>query len=98
MDSSKNPPQEEDGPKQILDEVTGEMVSKTELKKRKKQRENEKKKAEKAEKKAKEEEEKRKLKEQKEEQKGSDSELDVKEPIDEPNKYTENRKHWLQTL
>lgn len=28
----------------------------------------------------------------------SDSDLDVKEPIEEPNKYTENRKHWLDKI
>lgn len=28
----------------------------------------------------------------------SDSDLDVKEPIEEPNKYTENRKHWLDKM
>ena len=73
--------------KKFLDEVTGEMVSKTELKKRTKLRENEKKKAEKEAKKAAE-----KAAQPKKEKKvlaGGDDDLD-------PTKYTENRKAMVE--
>jgi len=68
--------------KQILDEVTGEMVSKNELKKRQKLRANEAKKKEKEEAKAK-------------EQAANPKAEKVKEEVD-PTKYTENRKIWIQ--
>jgi len=67
-----------------LDEETGEMVSKNELKKRKKLRENE------AKKKAKEEEKK-----QKQAQDGGSKKKAFEEELD-PSKYTENRKNWIQ--
>lgn len=97
MEQQTNPPEEE-GPKQVLDESTGEMVSKNELKKRIKQRKQAADKLEKEKLKKQKEEEKKKSQEESKEAAGSDDDLDVKEPIEEPNKYTENRKHWLQTL
>ena len=80
--------QKEEKPKLFLDEPTGEMVSKNELKKRKKMRDRD------AKKKAKEEAKKKKEEEKKAEggtpalTVGDDQELD-------PTKYTENRKNWI---
>lgn len=73
-----------------LDDVTGDMVSKGELKKRQKARKNEEAKAKKAEEKAKVEAEKKAA--------GvgqAKPKLAVEEELD-PAKYTENRKTWLQ--
>ena len=79
-------------PKLLLDEVTGDMVSKNELKKRNKMRKAaEKKKAKEEAKRAKEAAEEEKKGDQPKEEGlaiGGDDEL-------EPNKYTENRKNWL---
>lgn len=93
----KENPATTEEPKLLLDEETGEMVTKNELKRRKKARENDKKKQEKDEKKRLQEEEKKKNK--KEETKGDESEeLEAINDDEEPNKYTENRKNWLQGL
>lgn len=74
-----------DAPKLYLDDVTGEMVSKNELKTRQKLR---KKEAEKAAKDAKKAEEAAKKGE-------SGGKQKVVEEVD-PTKYTENRKNWIQ--
>lgn len=93
----ENPSGEEQ--KLLLDDVTGEMVTKNELKRRKKARENEKKKAEKAEKQKAKDEEKKKDKKPEEGKGGDESEeLEASKDDEEPNKYTENRKNWLQSL
>lgn len=76
-----------DAPKLHLDEVTGEMVSKSELKTRQKLR---KKEADKAAKEAKKAEEAAKKAE-----KDGPAKQKVVEELD-PTKYTENRKNWLQ--
>jgi lysyl-tRNA synthetase class 2 len=68
--------------KLYLDEPTGEMVSKTELKKRAKKRETDKK-----------AEEKKLAQAQKNQT--SEKKAAVEEELD-PSKFTENRKNWLQ--
>ena len=82
-DAPKDPPAEQK-PKLVLDEATGEMVSKNELKKRQKKRKADAKKAEKAAKKA----EEAKAKPEKKSKFGEE-ELD-------PAKYYENRVAWVQ--
>ena len=74
--------------KLYLDEPTGEMVSKSELKKRQKLREKELKM------KAKEEEKKKKEAEKPQKEKSTKPSF-AEEDID-PSKYTENRKAWIQ--
>lgn len=80
-----------DGKKEFLDEATNEWVSKSELKKRQTARKNAEKAAKKAEeKKAKEEAKKAEGGEKKEKKKVEEEEID-------PSKYTENRRHWIQS-
>lgn len=82
-------------PKLVLDEVTGEMVSKSELKKRTKKRKNEKAKEEKA--------AKKKLQEEEKKAKAAAAGPGVEAPTiggDEtldPSKYTQNRRDWLNS-
>jgi len=78
----------EDGTTKYLDDVTGEYISKNELKKRKKLRDNEAKKKEKEDKKKKDEEDKAGDAEDNKGPTIGEEELD-------PSKYTENRKNWL---
>ena len=75
----------------VLDDVTGEQVSKNELKKRKKQRENEEKKRVKEEAKKVAEAEKAAKGEVKKPKAGVIEEEEV-----DPAKYTDNRKAWVQ--
>ncbi|CAI2362504.1 unnamed protein product [Moneuplotes crassus] len=91
MDSEKP---EQAAPKLVKDEVTGEMVSKSELKKRNKVRKAEAKKAEKAAKKKKAEEEKA----AKAAEEGGDAApvIGGDETLD-PSKYTQNRRDWLNS-
>lgn len=83
----------EGAPKQVLDEVTGEYVSKNELKKRQKIRKAEQKKKEKEEKKKKDEEAKQAK--QAEESKGPQAPTIGDDEGLDPSKYTQNRKDWL---
>lgn len=81
---------EESQPKLIKDEVTGEMVSKNELKKREKMRKKELAAKEKAEKKAKEAADKP-------EAQKKESLIEDETDLD-PSKYTEARKEWIQHM
>lgn len=91
MDSEKK---DQPAPKLVLDEVTGDMVSKSELKKRNKVRKAEQKKKEKAEAKKKKEEEKA----AKAAAEGGDVApvIGGDETMD-PSKYTQNRRDWLNS-
>jgi lysyl-tRNA synthetase, class II len=86
--------EQEQAPKLLLDDVTGEMVSKNELKKRQKMRKKDEDKKKKDEaKKVKDEEAKKK---HEEEGKGEEAPILEETELD-PSKYTENRKNWLQS-